>query len=103
MDTPEDITVGQAKRCRVADSRLAFVVDEKIVDGRAQWWDSGMEAHWDVAMAALLEGVDAAISAWAAGQRNKSLGQELVDGENRGSIGSKMSLRRNPPKIANWG
>ena len=65
MDTSEDPPATQGKHCRADDLHPAFVADIEVVQEHAQWRDPGTRAHWDVAKASPLDGVDAAISVWA--------------------------------------
>ena len=67
----------------VGDLHVAFVADKGVVKERSQWWGSAVRARWDAATTSLFEGVDAAICAWTADQRNKKLGQEPTADERR--------------------
>ena len=66
MDTLDEPIEVREKRGRAESLRLAPASDKDVVEGRAQWPDSLMRDKWNVVEPSLLEGVDAAISTWAA-------------------------------------
>ena len=73
----------QAAKKRPISSALhpAFVVNREVVKQHGQWWDSTVKDNWGALPGANVDGVDAAISAWAADLRNRMLGKELSKGE----------------------
>ena len=79
METSEDMPASRDKRRWVVGLHSALAVDKAMVKGRAQWWDFGAEARRDVAGGSSHEGVDAAISAWAADHCKKVLGRESTE------------------------
>ena len=59
------------------DPHLAFVVGQETAKEHARWLGPDTEARWDVNHASPVDGVDAAISGWAATGGEKASGQEL--------------------------
>ena len=54
----------RGKRRRVDDLHLAFVAEEKVVAGHAQWRDPRMRGQRNAAKGAPLELANAVVSAW---------------------------------------
>ena len=77
LDSSEDLTATQEKRCRADDLYLALFADKDIVRELAQRWGPEMKADWDVNHATLAGVADAAISVWPADERNGAFGQQL--------------------------
>ena len=72
---------------RVGDPHLAFVADGEVVQVHTQWRNPKLKDHWDSSDASAVEGVDASISARAAEECSRVLGQErsrvLEEGKSR--------------------
>ena len=69
--------------------------------GHAQWWESGVKAHWGANHAPLAGGLGAAISGWAADECHAALGQKLSEEEDklkcntvRAANGRELAARR---------
>ena len=77
MDTSGDVPVSKGKRCRAEGRHLASVVHGEVAKAHVHWWVREMKAHLQASYAALLEGVDPAISSWAAAHCDTASGQEL--------------------------
>ena len=75
-DTSEDMPATQGARFRVHDLHYPFAFGKEILKERAERRDPGAKAHWDVAEARPLGGVDSAIAVWAA-YRRKQIGPRL--------------------------
>ena len=54
------------RRCRVGDLHLAFVAEKKFAREHTHWWNPDMKTRWNATRACVVEGADAAISAWIA-------------------------------------
>ena len=72
---PEDVagnsgeTLGnQAKRRRVGDPLSAFVAEQEVAKEHAQWRNRDLKSRLNASAASVVGGVDAAISAWVAGE-----------------------------------
>ena len=77
-ETSGNSPANQERRCRMSDLHRASIVAKKIVRGREQWRGPGMKPRWDANHAAPEEGVNATISASAAGERNRFSGKALT-------------------------
>ena len=75
--------------CRAGDLRLAFVADKEIVKVHAQWWHSGMkggidaQARKDPGAQSVADGGGSVLFARVAEARNRVLGQELTEVDER--------------------
>ena len=69
--------------CRVDDLHSAAVADKEVAKEHAQWWDPRLKARWNAADASPPGVVAEGISAWEAGQRSKTSGQELTAEDER--------------------
>ena len=65
------------KRPRSEALEIALAVDLEVVKGHAQCWNPELKPQVDVHQSSVAEGVDGAISAWVADERNRVLRQEL--------------------------
>ena len=72
-----------------------------MVKGRAHWWDSGIKDERNAPEASLLKGVDAAFSAWTAGQCDKSLGQKVLPDEKSGRRNKVRAAKGR--ELSTWG
>ena len=72
MDSLNEAPVARGKRNSVDDPHSPFALDKELELGRARWRDPRLRDNWDTVGASPLEGVDATISSWAAGQRKQS-------------------------------
>ena len=75
----EESLGNQEKRCHVGHRKMASVADKELVKGRAQCGNPDLKARRRATHASAAEGVDVAISAWIAEERNRALGQGLTE------------------------
>ena len=82
IETP---TLGMdGKRSRGAVPAAALAVDMSIVQMHAKWWNPALEPQVEAPQFSVVEGVDGAISAWVAAERNRVSGPGLLpEGEER--------------------
>ena len=79
------------KQFRLGDLHPAFVKDKDADKGHAQWWRSDTkgkidtETRKDSGASPAMVGGGPVLSAWGAGGRNRILGQELTEVEERAS------------------
>ena len=67
-----DLSPGnQEKRCRVGALHFASVAGKEVVREHAQWRNSDLKSRWAAAHASAVDGVDAAVSARIAQDRNR--------------------------------
>ena len=78
MDTLHGSIGIREKRSRVDARHLVSVSVKEVAAGHAHRWDPRITDKWGKVKTSALEGVDAAKSAWAAGQCGRSLVQELL-------------------------
>ena len=74
----DDPPGSQDERCRADSLCLAFVANEEVVEGHAQWRNPGLECRVDSTQSSVAKGPDAPISACVANECNRVLGQELT-------------------------
>ena len=77
----------------MGDLHSAFVVDKEVVKEHAQWRNPSLKARWEAARASATDGMDGAISAWIAGERNRVSGRELTEDEEK-SPGSLVNAAK---------
>ena len=53
-------------------------VDLAVVHAHAQWWSPDIKPNMEASRSSSAEGVDGAISAWVADERNRISGQEVT-------------------------
>ena len=92
LGSADGLPVTRQQRHRVSEPHSAFVVHKEVVGGHAQWWEPEAKARCDATHASPAGGVDAATSAWAAGERSRVPGQELTGAEEK-----RQGVWRAPP------
>ena len=69
------------KRCRAGYLHSAFVAEKEVAEEHAQWRNPALEARWGATHSSAAGGEDAAISAWAAEECRRVLGQKCMKEE----------------------
>ena len=69
----------RGERCHMGDLHLALDADTGVAKEHALSRYPDLKARWDATHASLAERVDAATSAWIAGERDRVSGQELTE------------------------
>ena len=77
VETSEERLGKQVKRSRLGDLHVASVADKEVMKGHAPWWTLDSQARWDATHSTAGEGVNDAIYAWIAEERNRVFGQGL--------------------------
>ena len=83
LDSPEDPPATGEKRCGMEDLHSTFVAEKEIVKEHEQWRGPEIKAHWNFNGPSPADKVDAALSAWAADECSKALGQGHPGAEER--------------------
>ena len=101
MGCVDDLPGAQEGRGRASDLHSVFVAGEEIVNGRPEYWEPEIKAHWDATHAPPAGGVAAATSTWTAAERSRVSDQELVAGGEKLHVGSASVAQERA--IGDWG
>ena len=91
----------QDRRYRADALRLASVADGEVVKGHAQWRHTELKSRVDATRPSVVEGADAAVSTWVAGERNCISGQDLT--EEAGNLHVDLARDATEEELNAWG
>ena len=81
-------TQSLGKQCRVRDLRPACAAEKEVVKAHALWWHFEMkkiemQSRKDPSASSVIDGGRSVLSAWVAEERNRVMGRELTEAEER--------------------